>query len=354
MKESTREYFPMLDVFRIIVCAMVFIFHIVYFQVVDIPQDNLFYFPGVMEAFFILSGFLLYYLHESEFEKINKDSIKNFYLKRILKIYPYYLLYTICIIIYQHYWSLIIIPSEILCIHGFFPQLFLIAGNDGTWFISCIIFSYLLFPFLCLMVRSTKRVKLAYFLIYLFIIYIVALSYKFKIDFLYLHINPIFRMFEFLIGMFLAKIFIQHKHTKTNNYSVFIAISSVLIMSGLMFLLNPQNRFQEFIHSLTFYSFITIPVFSIVIYSLAVYKNKFTHFLAQSQILKKLAKLTLPFYIWQGLAIKITKDYLTNNNIPDYIDTLIVTIICSVITYVIFDKIFIKVIEKLLIKKSSY
>jgi peptidoglycan/LPS O-acetylase OafA/YrhL len=102
-----------------------------------------------------------------------------------------------------------VIPIEIFCLQGFFPSLFNKMGNGGTWFISCLFFSYLLFPVLNKIVSITKKDYLIVFLLYLSIIYTVMLGVDLKIKWVAIYIHPVYRMLEFVVGMYIGKIFIN-------------------------------------------------------------------------------------------------------------------------------------------------
>jgi peptidoglycan/LPS O-acetylase OafA/YrhL len=58
--------------------------------------------------FFVLSGFLITYLLLKEKEMSGKINIKNFYLRRVLRIWPlYYLIIFLCLVVFPHLSSII-------------------------------------------------------------------------------------------------------------------------------------------------------------------------------------------------------------------------------------------------------
>ena len=276
---KVEQRLPLLDIFRIFICGMVFLFHAVIHKFWIIEQDAFFY-PNLatgalyMDAFFILSGFLLYYLYSDKLQNFSSQTIKDFYLKRIKRIYPHYIVSTVvmCILTGVVLWA---IPIEIFCLQGFFPSLFSKMGNDGTWFISCLFFSYLLFPVLNKLVSITKKDYLVVFLLYLSIIYTVMLGVDLKIKWVAIYIHPLYRMLEFLVGMFVSKIFLN-KQLNTNIASV-VSIFSIC----LLFILIPILFKNNFINHIKFaqnyldYVVITVPLFSVIIYSLSCIKNNF-------------------------------------------------------------------------------
>ncbi len=114
MEKNSKIYFPGLNGIRAIAAVIVLIFHI------DLSASLFGLSPlgifsngmagyGVL-LFFVLSGYLITYLLMAEKEKFQSVSLRKFYIRRILRIWPiYYLVILITIII-------------ILLIPGFLPQ----------------------------------------------------------------------------------------------------------------------------------------------------------------------------------------------------------------------------------------
>jgi peptidoglycan/LPS O-acetylase OafA/YrhL len=97
--ENQTVYFPNLNGLRFIAATLVIIHHIEQFKNVfmlpgywhKIPCIELFGKIGVV-LFFVLSGFLITYLLLTEEQKRKKISVKNFYIRRVLRIWPLYFL----------------------------------------------------------------------------------------------------------------------------------------------------------------------------------------------------------------------------------------------------------------------
>ena len=340
---NAKEHFPFLDIFRIAICVVILLFHAIVKKIWLLEPNtaiyiNLYVGAIYMDAFFILSGFLLFYLHGEKFCNITEGKIKNFYIKRLIRIYPQYIFYFLTILLCTKQFNPIILPVEILCLQGFFPSLFKLLGNGGTWFISCLFFSYLLFPIVSKLVLKTKKNFLSIILIYLLLVYISMLSAIYKMGWVPVYINPIYRMLEFAIGMYLANIFIQCSKIKNINY-VFISLISILLLFALVPILYKNNYINglDFKNIYIYYNCITIPLFSIIIFSLAKIKNKLSEKLNKSRLLSFLAKITFPFYLWQGLAQTFTKQYFMNSKEPIFW-LIAMCFTFSIVAYLIFDK----------------
>lgn len=84
---SDRKYFHSFDAFRFFAFFLVFIHHLPF------PDTSLFYFfsksGGIgVSFFFVLSGFLITYILIQEKKKYGKIPLRNFFLRRILRIWP--------------------------------------------------------------------------------------------------------------------------------------------------------------------------------------------------------------------------------------------------------------------------
>ncbi|MEP7252051.1 MAG: acyltransferase [Ginsengibacter sp.] len=90
-----KLYFPQLDSIRGMSFLAIFCYHAFHFSQADFPlakfivylYDNL---PLAIDVFFILSSFLLTYLALSEYKKRGNFSFKNYFTRRILRIWPLY------------------------------------------------------------------------------------------------------------------------------------------------------------------------------------------------------------------------------------------------------------------------
>src|SRR3989338_8543857 len=91
-----KVFFPNLNGLRFIAALMVIIHHIEQIKSI-LKMDNFSTFPPVFFVgklgvilFFVLSGFLITYLLLQEKEVSNTISVRQFYIRRILRIWPLY------------------------------------------------------------------------------------------------------------------------------------------------------------------------------------------------------------------------------------------------------------------------
>lgn len=97
---SSKDYFYRLDTLRFLAFFLVFVNHITDFTRFPptVGTQGTFFFTFFQVGdlgvgfFFVLSGFLITYLLEKERSRTGKISIKDFYIRRLLRIWPLYFL----------------------------------------------------------------------------------------------------------------------------------------------------------------------------------------------------------------------------------------------------------------------
>lgn len=165
-----------------------------------------------MTAFFMLSGCCLY-LNYGAKNLVELVDLKLFYLKRIIAIVPvYYIVSCLYVLTPPHVSiehlieNLWLLPIELLGLQSNFSTLFPYTHNGGTWFISCILMCYLIYPFVQLIAKQlSSKQKITIVLICSFIlIYSPFIVTRFKTVTIYA--NTFFRCLEFVIGVMIASL----------------------------------------------------------------------------------------------------------------------------------------------------
>lgn len=302
-----KEKIYTLDFIRIISALCIYLFH----SHIHLGCTYSIFTPFISEgaifmvAFFILSGFSLYYNY---FDRDTNEikNVKKFYVKRLINIYPLYIVAYIFVgtnnlTLKQ---NLLIAPIELTLLQTFFEGSFSIGANSGTWFVSCIFICYLLFPFLNnLLKQDGFRIKRALIVVY----FICAISPFCVLAFQFgsIYSNSFFRVLEFFIGMLTAAIFLKNQNKQSKNLGYIVALSIILFVT--ITLLKTQN-----IINYTTSSFITIPLFSFLIYHVAKIKKIFLDKILKSKILQYLSDISYAFFIAQFFTWDITK-FLNKN-----------------------------------------
>ena len=190
-----------LDYLRISLAVLVFLFHShSHVLKCDYGVLNGFVSMGAiaMTGFFLLSGYALN-LSNKNFE--NARDVKKFYIKRLIAILPLYYAYAainVAINIFRNGTTaaieeLILFPTEFLGIQSVFASLFPYSHNGGSWFISCILICYLLYPLLQIISRNlSNRDRMAIILIFSgILLYSPLVEHYFGLQSIYS--NPFFR-----------------------------------------------------------------------------------------------------------------------------------------------------------------
>jgi peptidoglycan/LPS O-acetylase OafA/YrhL len=102
-EKKTKLYFPQLDSVRGMSFIAIFLFHSlrISFNAGTFPEYIFNRLPLAIDVFFILSSFLLTYLALNEYKKRGDFSFKNYFTRRILRIWPlYYFILIIAFILF--------------------------------------------------------------------------------------------------------------------------------------------------------------------------------------------------------------------------------------------------------------
>ena len=149
--------------------------------------------------------------------------------------------------------------------HMFFENMFHFLCNGGTWFITCFILCYFVFPLLLGIFRElTAKTKVRIFcVITLFLVYAPVYTHMMKIPSIYS--NPTFRMMEFALGVIIALmkkegvvLKLTERQKKMSIYFGFVLLVLVANAFGIIGIESFDNY--------SFYDCIAIPIFSIILF----------------------------------------------------------------------------------------
>ena len=314
--------------------------------------------------FFVLSGFLITYLLLSEKQKFNKIEIKQFYLRRIFRIWPLY--YFIIIV------GFFILP-QYSCFHisylqkdfesHFYGNLFLyliilpnlaysmfsaVPNIGQVWSIGIEEQFYILWP---LIIAKSKNIikTLVYIMIGLILLKIGILVLGFFVHDAtwYISLKKFVAMSKFecmaLGGIGAVMLFNKHVFLKYFLNKQLLSLSLILIPC-LIFLTPPS--IQDGIHLA--YSFL----FLVIIIHVSAGKVKLN---LENDVLNYLGKISYGIYMYHFMVIPfvlwLCKRYLIVDsevlmNIIIYTLTILLTIIVSGLSYKFFELPFIKMKSK--------
>lgn len=321
---NDRVYFKNLDAIRFIAALMVFMQHgiapsftklnitdgIIQKLIVTVCNGG----TGV-SIFFVLSGFLITYLIITEHEKTGKFHLKNFYIRRILRIWPlYYAVIFFSFLLYPCLKSLIGMNTPLAS--NFIYHLFFLSnidlinvtqffnGSDAmsqniTWSVSIEEQFYVIWPLIFLLPRKFWGLLMLSFLIY---------SLVFRLNNTSNHVVLYFHTFSVFMDLAIGGLFAlgvkSHKSIRqffenTNTYTHLTLI--ILAFSTLYF----GTEFILGQYSVPLGRIIPSTLFAFIITSQALTINKSILNLSNLKFASKWGVVTYGIYLLHPIAILI-------------------------------------------------
>ncbi|SFH67260.1 Peptidoglycan/LPS O-acetylase OafA/YrhL, contains acyltransferase and SGNH-hydrolase domains [Selenomonas ruminantium] len=309
-----------LDIYRILSVLMIFLFH----SHIHIQCEYGIFTPFVsmgaiyMTAFFMLSGFALFLTWKAK-DLQDISVIKKFYIKRIIGIVPLY--YTVAILYVSFLGketisqNILLAPVEILGIQSSFDSLFTFSHNGGTWFISCILMCYVIYPFIQEIVKQiTVRLKVVIIGVVMgVLLYAPFIVYFFKTSSIYS--NPFFRMLEFLLGVIICSLMPKISLSKVSKWLYswqMILIEFLILVAGV----TVGVKLHVSVGNYMLYSWVSLPVFILQIISMSgwkvpslIYDLKSIRFFSKISYAFFLAQ----FFVWGTTTYIVTKLGINTN-----------------------------------------
>lgn len=156
--------------------------------------------------FFVISGFLY---------KEKGDSYKSYMLKKCLKIFPvYWLTFFIDFFINSRAFSWKMIP-HLLLLQTYIPSIesgdvkpFYYEYVGVSWFVSCLLFCYMLSPFIHRMIVNLNNSVIMLIMIGILTIMSIYYSIEMPLEYAkwYFYVSPYFRFLQYVLGMLMARI----------------------------------------------------------------------------------------------------------------------------------------------------
>lgn len=326
-----------LDCFRFFCVFSIFLFHTYYKINCTFGVVNDFARMGAvcMSGFFMLSGYSLYYSYSDKKGMMELSQLKHFYKTRFIALLPkYYIMYLLYMLFLNRddlATSIVLIPIELTGTQMMFGSLAQYSHNGGTWFVSCLVICYLLFPFIKEIVSQlnhhTKIIALA-------VIIGILLYIPFMTTFLKtvgVYNNPMFRLIEFALGMILSSLKQESEEFGFAKYMFgnrFIHIMGYIV---LVFLVEGAMYFQIAVDNWSLYNWIVIPMFSLIL--LSVGGLNLLPFI--ETVLAKFAAISYEFFLVQYFTWPITEYTIGLNGSVffRFVFALIVNLFLSIILH---------------------
>jgi peptidoglycan/LPS O-acetylase OafA/YrhL len=361
MLDSTKVYFPNLNGLRFIAAFMVIIHHLE--QMLSIfGYDN--YWDNKIiksigglgvELFFVLSGFLITYLLLTEEARTKKISIRSFYIRRILRIWPlYYFIVILAFFILPNMplWNIpkysvsfklnffflyiLFLPNIIYNSYGI-----IIPYVSQAWSVGVEEQFYLIWPLLMKFFKNKFMIFMSVIVIYILIKFI---GFRFVKHFVFWNTYlQSFRLFwsSFQIdcmaigGLFSYLLFKNHKLLSFVFNKFVFGITLLLTFMLIYFSVNLSFFSQEIFSIL----------FGIIIINLSANKNGLLLF--ENRLFNFLGKISYGLYMYHVIVIVSCIQLFRYLDLLKYhmmllCVCLLLTIILASLSYLIFEKQFLE------------
>lgn len=373
---TDRVYFPNLNGLRFIAALLVIVHHIEQLKYIyGMPNNFSSSFVQIIGElgvilFFVLSGFLITYLLLEEENRTNTIAVKNFYLRRILRIWPLYFLIVALALFILPNLSLFVLPeydkatiyedlpAKILLYVFFLPNLVsplfgVVPYASLTWSIGTEEQFYLIWPPILKFFKK-YRVLLMFVVLFGYLLFARALfsdrtnfiPFKYELNAFW----QTFNIASMAIGGFFA-LLLHSKHVALklflNNYLFYFALgfTSILLYRGVYFPSLTVNDLQFPYLYKEFYSI----WFGIIILNFAANKDNFISL--EQKPIRYLGKISYGLYMYHPIAIVLALHFTrllgTVSNYILYPLSLALTVAIAGFSYKYFESYFLNF-------KSSY
>lgn len=263
------------DLFRIFLVIVVFAFHANMHLGLSFGVFTGFVTAGslCMSGFFMLSGAVLYYKYGNE--RAFNDELKSFYLKRFFSIMPLYWTVTVLFILDNTISTdeIKFLPIEIIGLQSLFPVDFYMLHNGGTWFVSCLLICYAVFPLLGKILNRMNKPQLIVICFLLTVLDIYALLITYRLGFVEMYSTPFSRCLQFAIGCTVSALLKEQQQCGKKWPASVAVTSSVMILALLIITATKMVERGMFLNTdilqkLAMYDVMAVPCFIVLIYIL--------------------------------------------------------------------------------------
>lgn len=318
MTKYNKERVIGLDIIRLGLVLLIYLFHSHMHYKCDYWKFNDFISMGAisMTAFFMLSG---YSLHIADGGKnlLDKDALKYFYVKRFWGIMPLYyfmgalyVIYLVCTGRETLLKEIALSPVELLGLQSYFSTLFNFSHNGGTWFVSCLLCCYFIYPFLEKICGFLGRNKKVCAIAVLSGILLIAPIVQHGFHLSSIYTNPFFRILEFIIGILIA----QLNEVKVRDLSLiklarnkyFANFCFLLLLLGVSIAVKVNIPMDYML-----YSWIGLPCFIVLFFYWGGVHG------SEPKIMLYLSKISYAFFLMQLFLWQITRKIFECTGLPE-------------------------------------
>lgn len=297
---TNKQYYPALDGLRGLAILLVIFLH-------NFDFLNYFFFGWLgVDLFFVLSGFLITDILLNSLGKPN--FLRNFYMRRILRIFPlYYLILIICLLILPHITSLNLnlkyYTSNQIWLWTYLQNwLFVFKEPVGTkmllhtWSLAVEEQFYLVWPATILLIRRPKILLIVVAAVLLIVAVTRYMLWTHHIgELAYSSLYTFTRIDGICVGCMLA--LLMRIHPGFLKKYTFVVVFLIAIVNFGFYFLNHQHAYA--LPYLAFVGYTTFAIlFGILVYEAVEGKSKIINFIFNNSILKFFGKISYGLYVY--------------------------------------------------------
>lgn len=310
--EKQLNHLKTLDGLRAIATLGIFLYHARILRQGSFP----------VTLFFMISGFMMYYTknglegYDSFFAWTRK-----YVLKKLKDFYPLHVLTFICAFLLNktapNFGSIKSAVINLLLLQSFSEKQWL-SYNSLSWYLSVTIFLYILGYFLIRLVNKYVDKTGCLLLIVIAVILAVNLIYRVNgsISLYYIYANPFYRTLDFLLGMLIARLFLNNSGGKADIYIYWYAELFLAFCFIVQYIISLEVTANP--------GYYTV-LFSAALYLFARGKGVLSRLLS-SKILYKLSYYSFEFYMIHELVLKVMRILLQGLEMNYYLKLFVIAI----------------------------
>ena len=346
MPKSQLKYIPALDGIRGIAALMIMFFH--FFQNLQTQNSSYFLIKKLsifgqtgVSLFFVLSGFLITRILVNS--KRGNNYFKNFYLKRIFRIFPlYYLFLIIFYFLAPFIFNQSITPFKEQLYYWIYLQNFAItfgwknSGPSQFWSLAVEEHFYLFWPVLVYYLRE-KWLKVAIYLI-------IVLSLIIRFYFLKMNIQVFYFTFtnldQLALGSLLALIEINNK-IDPSKIKLFLVLIFIVIVPTIL-LWNITSGRANMIIQIIKPSLISLIYFFLLGLIICLKELNFFNKILRTKFLVFTGKISYGLYVYHIFCFLLISHFLKDISIPfSFIFSFGLTFIFAYLSFRFYESYFI-------------
>ena len=346
MNNRTTLYFDGLNPLRFFSAFAIIIYHATspiqdkFPKALKLFVHNL---PIGVDMFFLVSGFLITSLLMNEKSETGSLSIRKFYLRRILRIFPLY--YLIIIIAYVNYYNIYpeIDFSKFLYFAGNF---WLIKINNWTvgilnplWSLCIEEQFYLVIPFLILLIPIKHLKYLFWAIFFISIIFRAWISKTVEYNWMTIYCHILSRCDLLALGGLAAYYhFIGNFRISMHKYLFFGVLAYLILIMAIV----DYNDYTTLVYATFKKMLFTIPLLLLFL-GMVLNKNEDTgvlKWLKKNKVIDYLGKISFGLYMYHTLVAEYIAKFMTGHHsyLLNFALIIILTIAISTISYELFEK----------------